>query len=372
MTMKMRNFKSHIFIIALLFACFSLQGQNLNIPRRSPRAQFSQTFGITKVTIDYGAPKVKVGNNDRTGKIWGQQVPYGFQKINFAGKGDIPWRAGADENTTISFSTDVKVEGKPLAAGTYGFHIALHDDNTATLIFSENTSSWGSFWYNEAEDALRVKVEMEDTQFQNVLNYSAIELDGLYTRLALTWEKKRIPFSVEANTLQLVENSLKDELRGASGFGWQGKFQAAQYLVRYNHNMPLAEQWIDESIAANKNFQNLQLKSSILFIQKKMDQVMTVLDEASTLADINQLNALGYTLMQNNLMEKALEMFELNVERNPEDANVLNSLGEALVAKGGKADKKRAIKLFKKSNALNPSQLVKDSNDQHLSDLGAK
>lgn len=369
----MRNLKSNIFIIALLFVCFGLQGQAVvNTPRTSPRAQFSQTFGITKVTIDYGAPKVKVGNNDRTGKIWGQQIPYGFQKITFAGKGEIPWRAGADENTTISFSTDVKVEGKALAAGTYGFHIALHEDNTATLIFSNNTSSWGSFWYNEAEDALRVKVKMEDSEFQNVLNYSAIELDGLYTKLALTWEKKRIPFSVEANTLQLVEISLKEELRGQVGFGWQGKYQAAQYLVRYQHNMPLAEQWVDESIASNKNFQNLQLKSSILFIQKKMNQVMTVLDEASTLADINQLNALGYTLMQNNMLDKALEMFELNVKRNPEDANVLNSLGEALVAKGGKTDKKRAVKLFKKSNSLNPAQLVKDSNDQHLSDLGVK
>ncbi|MCE7991977.1 MAG: DUF2911 domain-containing protein [Roseivirga sp.] len=369
----MRNLKSNIFVIALLFACFSLQGQAVvNTPRRSPRAQFSQTFGITKVSIDYGAPKVKVGNNDRTGKIWGQQVPYGFQKITFAGKGEIPWRAGADENTTITFSTDVKVEGKPLAAGTYGFHIALHEDNKATLIFSNNSSSWGSFWYNEAEDALRVKVDMEDAEFQNVLNYSAIELDGLYTKLALSWEKKRIPFSVEANTLQIVENSLKEELRGQSGFGWLGKFQAAQYLVRFNHNIPLAEQWINESIATNKNYQNLQLKSIILFQQQKMEEVMVVLDEASTLADINQLNAMGYTLMQNNLLEKAIEMFELNVKRNPNDANVLNSLGEALVAKGGKSDKKRAIKLFQKSNSLNPAQLVKDSNDKNLADLGAK
>lgn len=369
----MKNLKSNIFVVALLFACFSLQGQAVvTIPRSSPRAHFSQTFGITKISIDYGAPKVKIGNNDRRGKIWGQQVPYGFQKINFAGKGEIPWRAGADENTTIHFSTDVKVEGKPLSAGTYGFHIAIYEDNTATLIFSNNSSSWGSFWYNEVEDALRVKVEMEDAEFQNVLNYSSIELDGVYTKLALSWENKRIPFAVEANTLDLVVNNLSEELRGQVGFGWQGKFQAAQYLVRFNHNIPQAEKWIDESIAANKNFQNLQLKSSILFKQQKMEEVMTLLDEAATLADINQLNSLGYTLMQNNLLEKALEMFELNVERNPDDANVLNSLGEALVAKGGKTDKKRAIKLFKKSNSLNPAPLVKGSNDQNLADLGVK
>lgn len=369
----MRNFKSNIYVIALLLACFSLQGQAIvNTPRRSPRAQFSQTFGITKISIDYGAPKVKVGNNDRTGKIWGQQIPYGLQKITFAGQGEIPWRAGADENTTIEFSTDVKIEGKPLAAGKYGFHIILHEDNTATLIFSNNTSSWGSFWYKEEEDALRVKVTLEDTEFHNVLNYRAIELDGVYTKLALSWESKRVPFSVTANTLEIVENSLKDELRGQGGFGWQGRLQGAQYLARFNHNLPLVEKWVDESIAINRNFQNLQLKSTLLFQQQRMEEVMPLLDELGTLANLNQLNQLGYTLMQNNMLEKAIAMFELNVEKNPQDANVYNSLGEALVARGEKKDKKRAINLFKKSNTLNPAQFVRDSNDQHLEDLGAK
>lgn len=293
----MKNLTCNLLFIILTFNAIGLQGQAVvTIPRSSPRAQFSQTFGITKVIIDYGAPKVKVGNNDRTGQIWGQQVPYGFQKINFAGKGEIPWRAGADENTTIHFSTDVKIEGKALAAGTYGFHVAVYEDNTATLIFSHNTSSWGSFWYTKSEDALRVKVDMEEAPFQNVLNYSAIELDGLYTKLALTWEKKIIPFTVEANTLDLVAQNLIEELRGQIGFGWQGKFQAAQYLVRFQHDLPLAEKWIDESIAINKNFQNLQVKSSILLQQQRNRELLPVLDECAAVADINQLNALGYPL----------------------------------------------------------------------------
>lgn len=365
----MQNLRLSIFLLALQFITTGVQGQYVTVPRPSPRAQFSQTFGITKVTIDYSAPKVIRGSNDRTGKIWGQQVPYGFRKINFFGKGEIPWRAGADENTTIEFSTDVRVEGQPLAAGKYGLHMAIYEDNTATIIFSKNTTSWGSFWYNEAEDALRVKVNMEDIAFQNVLNYSVTELDGLYAKFALSWENKRIPFKVEANTLDIVTNSLKDELRGAPGMTWEGKYFAARYLVQYNHEPELAAQWIEESINMKKNYQNMLLKATLLFQQGNREALIPTLDETAQLADMNELNQLGYTLIQNNMLDKAIEYFELNVKLNPTDANVHNSLGEALVTKG---DKKRAIKLFKKSNTLNPTQVVKDSNDKHLADLGVK
>jgi len=366
----MHKTRQGFFLLALWLTAIMAQAQAVvTLPRTSPRAQFSQTFGITTVTIDYGAPKVKAGNNDRTGKIWGQQVPYDYQKINFAGQGEIPWRAGADENTTIHFSTDVKIDGQPLAAGTYGLHMAIHKDNTATLIFSNNTTSWGSFWYHEKDDALRVKVDTEDIPFENVLNYRVTELDGLYARFALSWEKKRIAFNVEANTLDLMADNLEKELYGSVGFGWQGKFQAARYLARYNHRMDLAEKWLNESITAQKNFQNMFLKSTILFQKGDKEALAAILDEASQLADINELNQLGYTLMQNQMLDKAVEYFELNVKRNPTDANVYNSLGEALVAKG---EKKKAIKLFKKSNTLNPTQVVKDSNDQNLASLGVK
>ena len=366
----MKTLKNNLWLIAIvLFTTYSFAQSGVTTPKRSPRAEFSQTFGITNVSINYGAPKVIVARGDRTGKIWGQQIPFGLQKISFASKGEIPWRAGADENTTITFSTDVKVEDKHLKAGTYGLHMIINDIDNATIIFSTNTSSWGSFWYNPSEDALRVDVKMKDSEFRNVLNYSATGLDTSAAEISLSWENKQIPFLVTANTAELVTNNLKDELRGQSGFGWRGKFDGAQYLDRANHRPELALQWINESIAAQKNFQNLGLKGSILLKQDKMEEALPILTEASELANLNQLNGLGYLLMGNDQLDMAIEFFELNVERNPTDANVHNSLGEAYMAKDKNKD---ALKMFKKSNTLNPPKFVKDSNDALIKQLTSK
>src|SRR6185503_6624747 len=118
------------------------------------KASVSERIGLTKVIINYDRPGVK----GREGKIWGQLVPVGYTDQGFGSSKAAPWRAGANENTTLEFSTDVKIEGQPLPAGKYGFFIA-YDPNECTLIFSKNSTSWGSFYYNDKEDALRVKVK---------------------------------------------------------------------------------------------------------------------------------------------------------------------------------------------------------------------
>ena len=125
-----------------------------------------EQVGLTDVQIRYDRPAVK----GRTGQIWGKLVPYGFNDLGFGTSKQAPWRAGANENTVISFSTDVTVEGKQLKAGEYGFHIAVYEDR-CTLIFSQNHTSWGSYFYDPAEDALRVDVKQqtqgESTEFLN-------------------------------------------------------------------------------------------------------------------------------------------------------------------------------------------------------------
>src|SRR5436305_6752617 len=117
------------------------------------KAVVGEQIGLTQVTIHYDRPGVK----EREGKIWGQLIPAGYVDQGFGNSKAAPWRAGANENTTIEFSNDVLIEGQPLKAGKYGFFIA-YDSLEPTIIFSRNATSWGSFYYDDKEDALRVKV----------------------------------------------------------------------------------------------------------------------------------------------------------------------------------------------------------------------
>ena len=147
-----------LMVVFLLSACFASYGQGVTTPRApSPAAEVSQTIGISKVTINYSRPAV----NERA--VYGTGlVHYGYQNLGFGTSDAAPWRAGANENTTITFSHDAQVEGQPIPSGTYGLFMALHEDGKADVIFSKNTSSWGSYFYDPAEDQLKVSITTEE------------------------------------------------------------------------------------------------------------------------------------------------------------------------------------------------------------------
>jgi hypothetical protein len=140
--------------IALLVAGSpALPAQPLTLPEVSPGATVSQTIGITEVKVVYHRPSVLKR------EVWGSLVPYGFNDLGFGTSKAAPWRAGANETTLVSFQHDVMVAGSPLPAGTYGLFMAPAADGTVTVIFSHDTGSWGSFFYDEGHDALRVPVK---------------------------------------------------------------------------------------------------------------------------------------------------------------------------------------------------------------------
>ena len=121
----MKTFLQTILVLLMFFANEHIAtAQSMNPPVRmpdaSPKEVITHEIGITDVTISYHSPDVK-GR-----KVWGALVPY-----------DRVWRAGANENTTISFAHDVKINGKALAAGVYGLHI-LPTEKEWILIFSKN------------------------------------------------------------------------------------------------------------------------------------------------------------------------------------------------------------------------------------------
>src|SRR5262252_1974456 len=207
---------------ALLATAASVAAQTppLTLPDASPRATVSERVGLTDIEIRYHRPAV----NGR--KIWGDLVPWG----------DV-WRAGANENTTIEFSTPVTVQGHALPAGTYGLHMIPVENGNWTVAFSKTASAWGSFSYDEKEDAARITVKPQPGEFLERLSYEFTDVTDKSISAVLRWEKVRVSIPIEIDTRAVVVASLRSELRGLPRFSWQGWNQAASWCARNDVNL---------------------------------------------------------------------------------------------------------------------------------------
>ncbi len=181
-----------IFIFSLTLVLSSIVLAQGNSVRPSLAATVTQKLGTeTVITIDYSRPGVK-GR-----KIWGDLVPYGLAPGNRYSKDKpFPWRAGANETTTIEFGSDLVVEGKKLAAGKYSIHM-IPSEKDWTIIFSTNDSLWGSYLYNQEEDALRVTVTPVKAPHKEWLSFDFEDLAGTSATVCLHWEKLKVPFKVK-------------------------------------------------------------------------------------------------------------------------------------------------------------------------------
>ena len=316
------------------------------------KASVSERIGITDVTIHYDRPGVK----GREGKVWGQLVHIGFADLGFGNSKAAPWRAGANESTTIEFSTDVKIEGSELPAGKYAFFIA-YDPNECILIFSKNNIAWGSFFYKESEDALRVKVkpvaldksiEWMKYEFMNETENSAT--------VALEWEKLRIPFKVEVDYVKTQLESFHRELQGDKAFTWQAWDQAARWCLQRNVNLEEALVWTDSSkndaFVGEKNFRSLSTRAQILDKLGRGAEAEVVMKEAMPLGTMQQVHQYGRQLLQLKKNKEALEVFKLNAAKNPNQFTTLMGLTRGYAAN---ADNKNALKNAKLALALAPN-----------------
>src|SRR5262249_17936542 len=201
------------------------------------------------------------------------------------------WRAGANENTTISFSSPVKIDGKTLAAGTYGLH-TIPTEKDWTIIFSKMSVAWGSFSYDEKEDALRIKATPKAlAASQERLGYTFDDPTAGSVTVALRWEKLEVPFKLEVDTPTVAMAAIRDQLRGLPRFGWVGWNQAARYWVQNGGDLAEAGQMVDRSIGIQETYQNLTTRAMIL--EKKGDAAgaTAARNKAMSLAtevDINQ------------------------------------------------------------------------------------
>lgn len=275
------------------------QPTELNIPRLSQRASVTQRIGLTDITIAYHRPAV--GGRE----IWGKTVPNG--KV---------WRAGANENTTITFSDDVTVEGKPLAAGTYGLHM-IPDANQWTVIFSKNSTSWGSFSYDEKEDALRVNVKPHAGEAFEQLTYTFDDVKPESAAATLRWEKLAVPFQIGVDVKAVVLRSIKNELRNVGGFTWAGYDEAANWCLDNNYNLEEALKWEDTSIQNESRFENWETKSRILGTMGRKEDADKALTTAIEKANAVQLYVYARGLQRQGNTKRAFELYPQVTKKDP-------------------------------------------------------
>ena len=333
--MRKTEKKLIIFLIIVLTGSINF-AQNVTLPRASQQATISQRSGISDVTISYHSPGVK-GR-----KVFGGIVPYG-----------AIWRAGANENTTIHFTHDATVEGKKIAAGTYGLYMKPDKEGT-TLLFSKFHKSWGSVSPAEKDLVLKVIVKNETIPFQEWLSYNFIGRGTNNLTVALQWEKTRVPFKIKFDTSKVIIANFRQELKGLAGFGWRGHMQAANFCLQNDTNLGEAMTWIERSIASSKGFSNLQVKAGLLAKKGNIEEAEMIMKEAIPTGSPSQLNNYGYQLLGMNKTKEAIEVFTYNIEKNPNDPFIwgyTDSLGEAYLKDG---NKRKALKYYKLARTKAP------------------
>ena len=217
------------------------------------------------------------------------------------------------------------------------------------MIFSTQSRAWGSFSYDQKEDAARVVAKPEPAPFQERLGYSFDDPTRDAAVLALRWEKLRVPLAIRVDVGRTVLDDYKEQLRGLPRFGWQGWNQAANWAAQNDVDLDEALSLADRSISMNRNFTNLRTKALVLTKRGDAAGAATLTKEAMSIATEVEINAYGYQLLGQGKVDDAIVMFQKNVKDHPASWNVHDSLGEAYGIKG---DKKKAIESYSKALSL--------------------
>ncbi|MBV8518895.1 MAG: DUF2911 domain-containing protein [Acidobacteria bacterium] len=286
------------------------------------RSHVSQSIGLVTVSIDYSSPHV-VRGIDRRGHIWGELVPYGLTNLGFGTCTECPWRAGANENTVFTTSHDIKVEGQPLPAGSYGLSVITAANDDWTVIFSKNSTSWGSFYYDPKDDALRVKVKPSKSEYNEYLTYEFTDREQERATVALKWEDIQLPLRITVdNMTDLYMASIRNELRNAKGFSSQAWVEGAQYALQNGRNAEALE-WANAAVNATfigqENFTTLSTLAMAQEANGKIAEAKATREKAfahptATALDLHQY---ARQLLAKGDKAEALRVWELNAKLHP-------------------------------------------------------
>ena len=316
-----------LFLICTFVLVASLvSAQSITLPPSgdNQKASVTQFIGPVRVTIDYSSPDVHSPTGaDRRGKIWGDLVPFGMIDDGFGTCTQCPWRAGANQNTVFSVSHDVRVQGQPLRAGRYGLFMVA-DPNEWTLIFSNNSTSWGHYFYDPSEDALRVKVKPAKSDYHEWLTYEFVDRKPDQTTAALKWEDLQVPFTISVpNITDVYIAEISKELRDAPGINWQNWNQAAQYALQVKRN-DLAVEWAKIATGSGRQFvgqENFNTLSTLAQAQEAAGQTADATktrDKALShpTADPVSLHQYARQLLNQGKKEEAMKVWQLSAKRH--------------------------------------------------------
>jgi tetratricopeptide (TPR) repeat protein len=343
--------KNHFLTSLLLLVSLTTFAQfhTLNIPQLSPRVKETQKVGITFITVDYSSPAL------RGRDVWNDTniLPH---------NGDpVAWRVGANLNTTISFSTDVTIEGQQLKAGKYGFHIIPRDE-VYTLLFAHNNQQWGSYYLDMENDiSLTVDVKSVTCPTSEQMEFEFLNREENALVVGLEWGDKRIPFTVAVDLNKTVVESFRSELRGVNIYRWQAWDDAANWCLRHDTNLEEALAWANQSInggyggfAANKNMTNLTTKLRLLKKLNRNEEMASTIKEAKkTTFTAFEANRFSLFMMENEYHDEALNYLDHALIKYPNSWFLVLNKG---IAYFFLKDKKKAIKQINLAITTCPEQ----------------
>ncbi len=338
----------------LLMVTMLWSQQSLNRPRTSPPASVTQGIGFASVTIQYSAPSAK----GRT--IWGGLVP-------FAEQDDArPWRAGANENTTITFSHPARVEGREIPAGTYGLHMLVGKEKT-TLIFSRDNKAWGSYSYTPAHDQLRVEVKMEAVPFTENLTYGFRDTGREATTAYLRWAEKEIPFTISFDTDEITFQSYREQLTGTAGFNANSWGQAARFCLEKNIHPDQGRKWIERALKSRggATLAHKMIKAEYLEKEGRVKEAGAWREKALAEAGETDLEKYGRELIRAGKTGEALAVLKRSAEKFPQSWKALAAYAGVLRKSGKTGD---AVRYYKKALEQAPES-EKPGLEKLLSDL---
>lgn len=244
-------------LVTLLFLSGSVLAQlpvSLTLPEASPKETRNITIGFTTISFEYNS----VGIKGR--EIWGGLVPYGEV-----------WRTGANKNTLFTVTDDVLINGQELKAGSYGMHTIPGEDEWI-IIFSNFSEAWGSYFYDENEDALRITVTPEEMESKyEWMKFSFSDYTATSVDISLKWAHLKVPFKVEI-PMETTFAHIENQFRTLPAFSWQGWVQGATYLQNNNYKLDVALKWAARALQIDRSVQTLGLHAKLLLLNGKTEE----------------------------------------------------------------------------------------------------